>query len=85
VRIASWHPESGLPDDCAFAAHLHGRDLEVLADPAAHRWCWRVTSPHGALLADGAAPSRDAAEQAAEEEATAVHPPTPELLDRLLG
>ncbi len=85
MRNVSWHPEGGPVPDSAFAAHLHGRDLEVLADPVAHRWRWRVTSPHGAVLADGAAPSRDAAEQAAEDEATAVHPPTPELLDRLLG
>ena len=48
-------------------------------------WHWRVTSPHGAVLADGYAVSREAAELAAEDEATAVHPPTPELLDRLLG
>jgi hypothetical protein len=56
-----------------------------LDDVHPHRWHWKVTSPHGTLLADGYAASRDAAELAAEDEATAVHPPTPELLDRLLG
>lgn len=85
MHVASWHAEAGSAFGCAFAAHLHGRELEVLAEPVAHRWHWRVTSPRGALLADGYAVSRDAAELAAEEEATSVHPPTPELLDRLLG
>jgi hypothetical protein len=85
MRIACWHAEPGATLGSAFAAHLHGRDLEVLADPPAHAWRWRVTSPHGAILADGRAPSMNAAEEAAEDEATAVHPPTAELLDRLLG
>jgi hypothetical protein len=85
MHIACWHPEPGTTAGSAFAAHLHGRDLEVLADSTSHVWRWRVTSPHGAVLADGRAPSRDAAEDAAEDEATAVHPPTAELLDRLLG
>ena len=44
-----------------------------------------MTSPHGVVLAEGDAPTRDAAEQAAEDEATAVHPPTDLLLDRLLS
>jgi hypothetical protein len=83
MRIGTWHPEadSKVP---SFATHLHGRDLEVAEDPQARAWHWWVRSPHGALLADGSAPSRAAAEQAAEDEATAVHPPTGELLDRLL-
>lgn len=85
MHLAHWHAEPGTAFGSAFATHLHGRDLEVIGVPGAHRWHWAVTSPHGALLADGYAASRDAAELAAEEEATAVHPPTPELLDRLLG
>jgi hypothetical protein len=85
MHVASWHADPGSAFGSAFAAHLHGRNLEVAAEPLSHRWHWRVSSPHGALLADGYAASRDAAELAAEEEATAVHPPTPELLDRLLG
>ena len=85
MHIASWHAEPGSAFGSAFSAHLHGRDLEVVVDGAAHRWHWAVTSPHGTVLADGYAASRDAAELAAEDEATAVHPPTPELLDRLLG
>jgi hypothetical protein len=67
-----------------FAAHLHGRDLAVAQDVEHASWHWRVVSPHGGVLAQGDAPSRLAAEQAAEDEATAVHPPTAELLDRLL-
>ena len=30
--IGSWHPEEGSPVP-AWAAHLHGRDLEVVAEP----------------------------------------------------
>jgi hypothetical protein len=85
VHLAWWHAEPGAPPGSAFAAHLHGRDLKVVTEAAPHHWHWMVTSPHGTLLADGYAASRDAAELAAEDEATAVHPPTPELLDRLLG
>jgi hypothetical protein len=85
MHLTWWHAEPGTALGSAFAAHLHGRDLEVVSDDQAHRWHWIVTSPHGTLLADGFAVSRDAAELAAEDEATAVHPPTPELLDRLLG
>ena len=81
--IASWHHEPGT-EIPAFATHLHGRDLEVVADPAIHAWHWFVRTPHGGVLADGEAPTQQAAEQAAEDEATAVHPPTLELLERLL-
>jgi hypothetical protein len=84
MRICSWHLEQG-PPILAFAAHLHGRDLEVVAKPALHAWHWRVTTAHGAVLAEGEAPDMAAAEQAAEDEATAVHPPTGELLERLLS
>jgi hypothetical protein len=84
MRIGHWHPEEGTPVP-AFAAHMHGRDLEVVAEPAVHAWHWRVSAPHGAVLAEGQAPDMAAAEQAAEDEATAVHPPTAELLERLLS
>jgi len=84
MRIASWHPEPGA-SVAAFATHLHGRDLVVKAEPAHHDWHWRVATPHGEVLASGEAPDMTAAEQAAEDEATAVHPPTAELLERLLG
>ena len=83
MRIGTWHPEQETQSE-AFATHLHGRNLEVLEDPAAHDWRWRVLSPHGVVLAEGCAPTRAAAEEAAEDEATAIHPPTMELLDRLL-
>lgn len=83
MGIASWHPELDSSNP-AFATHLHGRDLEVIADPAVHAWHWFVRAPHGAVLADGDAPTQQSAEQAAEDEATAVHPPTLELLERLL-
>ena len=72
-------------DDPPFATHLHGRDLVVVHEGSPPHWHWRVTSPHGAVLAEGDAPTRDAAEQAAEDEATAVHPPSDTLLDRLLS
>ena len=83
MRIGHWHPEPASPLP-AFATHLHGRDLEVVAEPATHAWHWWVRAAHGALLADGTAPTQQAAEEAAEDEAMAVHPPTQELLERLL-
>jgi hypothetical protein len=77
---------AGAPDaDPPFATHLHGRDLIVVHEADPPHWHWRVSSPHGAVLAEGDAPTRDDAEHAAEDEATAVHPPTDELLDRLLS
>jgi hypothetical protein len=84
VRVAHWHPETGSPDP-AFVTHLHGRDLEVLAEPASHAWHWWVRTPHGVTLAEGCAPDLFHAEEAAEDEATAVHPPTSDLLERLLS
>jgi hypothetical protein len=46
-------------------------------------WHWTV-GPRGNRLAQGDARTRLEAERAAEDEATAVHPPTPDLLYRLL-
>jgi hypothetical protein len=84
MRIAHWHAESGMPLG-ALETHLHGRTLEVKADPEHHDWHWRVTTPHGAVLAEGDAPGMTEAEQAAEDEATAIHPPTSELVELLLS
>lgn len=84
MQIAHWHPRAGAPVQ-TLATHLHGRDLEIAADPEHHDWHWRVTTPHGAVLAEGDAPGMTEAEQAAEDEATAIHPPTPELLEALLS
>ena len=84
MRIAHWHVEPGAPSQ-ALETHLHGRDLEVIADPEHHDWHWRVTTHHGAVLAEGEAPGMTEAEEAAEAEATAVHPPTAELLELLLS
>ena len=84
ILVAAWHP-SCEADPPAFAAHLHGRELAVIQVPGCGRWHWRVVSPHGVPLAEGDAPDRLAAEAAAEDEATAVHPPTSELLERLLA
>jgi hypothetical protein len=78
-------PDDVTYDDPPFATHLHGRELMVVHEGLPGHWHWRVTSPHGAVLAEGDAPTRDAAEQAAEDEATAVHPPTDSLLDLLLS
>jgi hypothetical protein len=64
---------------------VHGRDLEVVSEPALHSYHWWVRSPHGELLAEGRASDRRRAEEAAEDEATAVHPPTTGLLERLLS
>jgi hypothetical protein len=82
VLVAAWRQigEAG----ASFAAHLHGRDLAVDRDPAAGGWRWQVSTPGGAALATGVTASRLAAQRAAEDEATAVHPPTDELLGRLL-
>lgn len=83
--VATWHSVNGSrPSPDAFVAHLHGRELAVEWDPGRGGWRWRVTTAHGAVLADGDAPTRLAAQAAAEDEATAVHPPTPDLLERLL-
>jgi hypothetical protein len=86
MLIASWHPipcPTGVR--LAFAAHIHGRDAEVCVADGPHPWHWRVLSPAGHVFAEGDATDRDAAEQAAEDEACAVHPPTPHLLDELLS
>ena len=86
MLTAPWHPitcPAGVR--MAFAAHIHGRDAEAWLGDGLHLWHWRVLSPAGHLLAEGQAPDRDAAEQAAEDEACAVHPPTPHLLDELLS
>ncbi len=84
MPIAHWRLEPGAPET-ALETHLHGRDLEIVQEPAHHAWRWRVSTPHGAVLASGEAPDMTAAEQAAEDEATAIHPPTAELLERLLS
>ncbi len=86
MLTATWHPIS-CPEGArkAFATHLHGREAEVSVGEGLHRWHWRVLSPAGHVLAEGDAPDRDAAEQAAEDEASAVHPPTPHLVDELLS
>jgi hypothetical protein len=86
MLVATWHPipcPTGVR--MAFAAHLHGRDAEVTVGDGAHAWHWRVVSPAGHVLAEGDAPDQDAAEQAAENEVSAVHPPTAHLIDELVG
>jgi hypothetical protein len=85
VLIASWHPitcPAGIR--MAFATHLHGRDADVSVLDGAHAWHWRVLAPSGHVMAEGDAPDRDAAEQAAEDEVCAVHPPSDHLLDEML-
>jgi len=81
--VAAWHPLTEGATD-AFASHLHGRDLTVVHEPDRGLWHWTVGTPHGCRLAQGDARTRLDAERAAEDEATAVHPPTAGLLDRLL-
>jgi hypothetical protein len=83
--VAAWHPaDETSPSPDAFVAHLHGRDLAVAWDLGRGSWRWRVATAHGALLAEGEAATRLAAQAAAEDEATAVHPPTADLVERLL-
>ena len=83
--VAPWHPASEpCPSRDALVAHLHGRDLAVEWDLGRGSWHWRVTTAHGTLLAEGDAATRFVAQAAAEDEATAVHPPTADLLERLL-
>jgi hypothetical protein len=86
VLVASWHPVS-CPTGVrmALATHLHGRDAEVSVAEGAHTWHWRVLSATGHVLAEGSAPDRDAAEQSAEDEICAVHPPSAHLMDDLLA
>jgi hypothetical protein len=83
MLLGHWHhvdrPATGL------AAHIHGRELLVEPEPAPCAWHWAVRSPHGVVLAEGEAPSCELAEEAAEDEALAVHPPTDLLLDLLLS
>jgi hypothetical protein len=68
----------------AFGTHLHGRDAQVIVLEGTHAWRGRVVSPAGHVLAEGDAADRDAAEQSAEDEACAVHPPIPHLMDEML-
>jgi hypothetical protein len=85
MPIASWHvipsPEGVR---LALRAHLHGRDAEVHARAGERRWHWRVLSPGGHVLAEGRADDRDAAQDAAESEILAVHPPTERMIDGLI-
>ena len=86
MLIAGWHPIACPPGvRMAFGVHLHGRDAEVLVVEGSHTWRWRVVSPAGHLLAEGNAADREAAEQAAEDEVCAVHPPTPHLMDEMIS
>jgi hypothetical protein len=85
MHVAQWHPLEASTTTTGYAAHLHGRDLRVVPDPAHRAWHWRVATPHDETLAEGDAPTRIEAEVAAEDEATAVHPPTPHLIDQLLS
>jgi len=86
MLIADWHPITcPAGTRMAFATHLHGRDATVDVPAGSRAWHWHVRSPAGHLLAEGDAPDRESAEQAAEDEICAVHPPTPHLLDEMLA
>jgi hypothetical protein len=82
VLVAAWRQIDAAGAE--FAAHLHGRELSVRRDALTGTWRWRVSTQGGSGLAAGMTSSRLAAQRAAEDDATAVHPPTDELLDRLL-
>ena len=86
MLVASWHPvpcPAGVR--MTFATHFHGRDAQVSVAEGSYWSRWRVASATGHLLAEGDAPDRDSAEQAAEDEVCAVHPPTAHLMDELLS
>ena len=83
MLLGHWHHCEAVGP--ALATHLHGRELDVMCAGERPCWHWRVASPHGALLAEGDAASCAAAEEAAEREALAIHPPTEALLSRLLA
>jgi hypothetical protein len=86
MLIAAWHPIAcATGTRMAFATHFHGRDADVTVREGERQWHWRVLSPAGHVLAEGDAPDRDAAEQAAEDEVCAVHPPSAHLLDEMVG
>lgn len=57
----------------------------VPVPPEAAAWHWQVVAPSGRVLAEGDAPDRSAAEAAAEDEVEAVHPPSDDLIEALLG
>ncbi len=52
--------------------------------PGTPHWHWQVVAPCGRVLAEGNAPDRRAAEEAAEDEVEAIHPPSDDLIDALL-
>jgi hypothetical protein len=83
MQVAHWLPID--EDGAVLVAHLHGRELRVACDAVRDTWRWRVATPHGQTLAEGEAADRSTAEAAAEDEATAVHPPTSRLVDQLLS
>ena len=86
MLIARWRIVDCCPPvRMAFEGHLHGREMRVDAIEGEHDWRWQVATPHGHLLASGVAPERHAAQQAAEDEVLAVHPPTTTLVEDLLA
>ncbi len=64
--------------------HLHGCHLNVFNEGTGV-WRWFVCCDAGRMLSQGVAPTRSAAQSAAEDELFAVHPPGGEWSHRLLG
>ena len=85
MLLAHWHHVAAPGAHGALGAHLHGRELDVACCDGAPSWHWCVRSPHGIVLAEGDARTCEAAEEEAEAEALAVHPPSDVLLERLLS
>ena len=78
-------PDGSLARDAAVPAQgSRARGMAGPVGPAAPSWHWQVVAPCGRVLAEGDAPDRRTAEQAAEDEVEAIHPPSDDLIDTLL-
>lgn len=79
-------PDESLARDAAMpvqGSHVCGVGVPI--GPGTLHWHWQVACPNGRVLAEGDAPDRSAAEEAAEDEVEAVHPPSEDLIEALLG
>lgn len=80
--LALWRPVQGQPHETRLAS-IHTRTLRV-EQIAERRWHWSVRSCRGREVAAGDAPTVSAAEEAAENEVYACHPPVGDWVERLL-
>ena len=78
--ITCWYITRRTHDLVALEAEAHGRVLHVERRKGERAWRWVVKSAHGQELAAGAAPERERAESAAEDEAYRAHPPVGDVV-----